>query len=50
MREKIESKEIDLIYCNAIDNVVGISAKPIGIIQFEVLRKMLGLVENPFLH
>ena len=35
VREKIESKEIDLIYCNTSDNVANIFTKPIGRIKFE---------------
>jgi hypothetical protein len=50
VREKIESKEIDLIYCNTSDNVADIFTKPLGKIKFEVFRSKLGVVENPFLH
>ena len=50
VREKIESKEIELIYCNTSDNFVDIFTKSVGKIHFEVLRKKLGVVENPFLH
>ena len=48
--EKIESKEIKLMYCNTSDNVADIFTKPIGKIHFEILRQKLGVVENPFLH
>ena len=50
IRENIESKEIKLIYCNTSDTVANIFTKPVGKIQFEILRKKLGVVENPFLH
>ena len=44
VREKIESKEIELIYCNTSDNVVDIFTKPVGKIHFEVLRQKLGVL------
>ena len=50
IREKIESKEVKLVYCNTSDNVTDIFIKPIGKIHFEILRQKLGVVENPFLH
>ena len=50
IREKIESKEIKLIYCNTSDNVVDIFTKLVGMIHFEILRHKLGVVENPYLH
>ena len=50
VREKIESKEIDLIYCNTSDNVVDIFTKPIGKIKFEIFKNKIGVVEKPFLH
>ena len=43
VREKIESKEIELIYCNTSDNVAHIFTKLVGKIHFEVLRKKLGV-------
>ena len=49
-REKIESKEIELIYCNTSDNVADILTKLVGMIQFQILMQKLGVVENPFLH
>jgi len=49
VRENIESREIDLIYCNTSDNVVDIFTKPLGKIKFEIFRSKLGVVENPFL-
>ena len=48
--EKIESNEIDLIFCNTKDNMVDIFSKPLGKIKFEIFRSKLGIVENPFLH
>ena len=50
VREKIESKEIELTYCSTSENVADIFTKPVGGIHFEDLRKKLGVVENPFLH
>ena len=50
IREKIESKEIKLIYCNTSDNVPDIFTKTVGNIHFEILRQKLGVVENQFLH
>ena len=50
VREKIESKEIEFIYCNTSDNVAHIFTKLVGKIHFEVLRKKLGVEENSFLH
>jgi len=50
VREKIESNEIGLIFCNTKDNVADIFTKPLGKIKFEVFRSQLGIVENPFLH
>lgn len=50
VREKIESKEIDLIYCNTSDNVADIFTNPVGKIKFKIYRKKLDVVENPFLH
>jgi hypothetical protein len=50
VREKIESKEINLIFCNTNDNVADIFTKPLGKLKFEVFRSKLGVVENLFLH
>ena len=47
VREKIQSKEIDLSYCNTTDNVVDIFTKPLGKMNFEECRKQLSMVENP---
>jgi len=40
IKEKIESKEFDLTYCNTSNNVTDIFTKPIGCIQFEVFREV----------
>ena len=48
--KKIESQEIELIYCNTSENVADIFTKPVGKIHFEDLRKKLSVVNNPFLH
>ena len=50
VREKIESQEIELIYCNTSENVADIFTKLVGRIHFEDLRQKLGVVKNPFLH
>ena len=50
VREKIQSKEIDLIYCNTTDNVADIFTKPLGKMNFEECRKQLVVIENPFFH
>ena len=39
VREKIQSNEIDLIYCNTTDNVADIFTKPLGKKNFEECRK-----------
>ena len=49
-REKIESKEIEVVYCNTSENIVDIFTKPFDKIHFEILRQKLGVVDNPFLH
>ena len=48
--EKIESNEIDLVFCNNKDNMADIFTKTLGKLKFEVFRSKLGVVENPFLH
>ena len=50
VREKIQSNEIDLIYCNTNDNMADIFTKPLRKKNFEECRKHSGVVENPFLH
>jgi len=50
VRENIQSKEIDLIYCNTHENVADIFTKPLGKAKFEIFRNQLGVVENSFLH
>lgn len=48
VREKVQSKEIHLVYCNTRDNVANIFTKPLGRIKFEMFREMLGIFVNPF--
>eukprot|EP00253_Pinus_taeda_P005243 PITA_05243 len=48
VREKIQSKEICVDYCNTCDNLADIFTKPLGRIKFELLRRMLGVHNNPF--
>eukprot|EP00253_Pinus_taeda_P008779 PITA_08779 len=48
VREKIQTKEICVDYCNTCDNLADIFTKPLGRIKFELLRGMLGVHNNPF--
>jgi hypothetical protein len=41
VREKLQSNEIALMYCNTCENVVDIFTKPLGKIKFELFREML---------
>lgn len=50
VREKVQSKEINIEYCSTCDNVVDIFTKPLGRIKFELFREVLGILVNPFLH
>jgi hypothetical protein len=43
VREKLQSNEIALMYCNTSENVVDIFTKPLGKIKFELFREMLGV-------
>ena len=47
VREKLQSKEIDLLYCNTNENVANIFTKPLGKAKFEMCRNKLYIVENP---
>jgi hypothetical protein len=48
VREKLQSHEISLMYCNTSENVADIFTKPLGKIKFELFREMLGVEVNPF--
>jgi len=48
VREKIQSKEICVEYCNTCDNLADIFTKPLGRVKFELARGMLGVQNNPF--
>jgi hypothetical protein len=48
VREKMQSNDIALMYCNTSENVVDIFTKPLGKIKFELFREMLGVDVNPF--
>lgn len=50
VREKFQSKEINLIYCNINENVADMFTKPIGKAKLEMFRSMLGVVVNPFVN
>ena len=47
VREKLQSNEITLMYCNTCENDVDIFTKPLGKIKFEMFREMLGVEFNP---
>jgi hypothetical protein len=47
VREKLQSNEIALMYCNTCENVADIFTKPLGKIKFEMFREMLGVEFNP---
>jgi len=48
VREKVQSKEIHLEYCNTCDNVADIFTKPLAKVKFQMFREMLGIFVNPF--
>jgi hypothetical protein len=48
VREKLQSNEITLVYCNTSENVADIFTKPLEKIKFELFREMLGGEVNPF--
>ena len=48
VREKLQSNEITLVYCNTSENVVDIFTKPLGKTKFELFREMLGVEVYPF--
>ena len=50
VREKMQSKDISLVYCNTNENVADIFTKPLGKAKFETFRDKLSVVENSFLH
>jgi hypothetical protein len=48
VREKLQSKETNIMYCNTCENTANIFAKPLGKITFELFREILGVELNPF--
>ena len=48
VREKLQSNEISLMYCNTCENTADIFTKPLGKVKFELFRAMLGVAVNPF--
>lgn len=50
VREKTQSKEINLVYCNTNENVPDIFTKPLGKTKFKAFRDQLVVVENSFIH
>ena len=47
VREKMQSNDISLMYCNISENDADIFTKPLGKIKFELFREMLGVDVNP---
>lgn len=47
VREKVQSKEICVEYCNSCDNMANIFTKPLGRLKFELFRDILGVFKNP---
>lgn len=43
IREKVQSKEIDLTYCPTGEQVADILTKPLGKDKFQILRDKIGL-------
>jgi len=48
VREKVQSKEIYIEYCNTCDNAVDVFTKLLGRIKFELFREMLVVPVNAF--
>jgi hypothetical protein len=48
VREKLQSNEISLMYCNTCENTADIFTEPLGKIKFELFREMLVVEFNPF--
>jgi len=45
VREKIQSNQIDVLYCNTNDNDEDIFIKPIGKAKFVIYRDKIGVVK-----
>eukprot|EP00253_Pinus_taeda_P036134 PITA_36134 len=50
VKEKVQSKEIHIEYCNSCGTVADSFTKPLGRLKFELFREVLGICVNPFLH
>ena len=50
VRENIQSKENDFLYCNTNESVDCIFIKPLGKDKFEICRDRSCVIENTFLH
>jgi hypothetical protein len=50
VREKMQSNEIALMYCNTCENVADIFTKPLGKIKFELFREMFRCRIQSILH
>jgi hypothetical protein len=47
IREKVDSNELQVFHVPSKENIAEIFTKPLGRVQFEVLRDELGLVRIP---
>jgi hypothetical protein len=50
VRKKMESREINIVYCNTNENMADIFTKPLGKTKYELFRCKLGVLENKLLH
>jgi len=50
VREKIQSKEVNLMYCNTNENMAKIFIEPMRKTKFVICRDMLGIIDYSFLH
>ena len=50
VKEKIQSREIELMYCKTSENMVDIFTKPLGKTKFIIYKDMLGIMKKTFLH
>eukprot|EP00253_Pinus_taeda_P002901 PITA_02901 len=48
VREKLQSKEICVEYCNSWDNMADIFTKPLARLKFDLFKDTLGVFMNPF--
>ena len=48
VREKLQSNEIALMYCNTCENSADIFTRPLGKDEFELFREMIGVAVNRY--